>query len=119
MDRSQQTKSSTFKRVSRSVGQSAMTNNGLCTLRTFAIVIAPRTTCRVGFLIIVFFFGLSLCSTAQSPAATGTPSEAIESTLVHYGDLVDVDVVGNLDGDWRGTLTPEGFIQGLLYAPEP
>jgi protein involved in polysaccharide export with SLBB domain len=32
---------------------------------------------------------------------------------VHIGDVVDVDVVGNLEFDWRGTLTPEGYLDGL------
>ncbi len=32
--------------------------------------------------------------------------------LVHYGDVVDVDVIGSLQYDWRGTLTPEGFLDG-------
>lgn len=31
---------------------------------------------------------------------------------IHYGDLVDIDVVGSLEYDWRGTLTPEGFLEG-------
>jgi fumarate hydratase class II len=53
--------------------------------------------------------------------ATPTPagSDTTESLLIHYGDLIDVDVVGSLDGDWRGTLSPEGFIEGLLFAPDP
>lgn len=33
--------------------------------------------------------------------------------LVHYGDLIEVDVVGSFEYDWRGSLTPEGFLDGL------
>jgi polysaccharide export outer membrane protein len=29
---------------------------------------------------------------------------------VHMGDVIDVDVVGGFEFDWRGTLTPEGYI---------
>jgi polysaccharide export outer membrane protein len=37
---------------------------------------------------------------------------------IHYGDLVDVDVVGSVDYDWRGTLTPEGFLDGFDLLPK-
>lgn len=52
---------------------------------------------------------------AQGPAKTPTPGrdQAREVDLVHLGDVVDVDVIGSLDYDWRGTLTPEGFLDGL------
>ena len=38
---------------------------------------------------------------------------------IHYGDLVEVDVVGSLDFDWSGGLTPEGFLDGLERAESP
>ena len=65
----------------------------------------------------VFLIGLAASSVSQSP--TPNPSSVPESDLIHYGDLIDVDVVGSLEGDWRGTVSPEGFLQGLIYAPEP
>lgn len=43
-------------------------------------------------------------------AQTETASQA---HLVHFGDLVEVDVVGSYEFDWRGSLTPEGFLDGL------
>ncbi|MGB5014209.1 MAG: SLBB domain-containing protein [Pyrinomonadaceae bacterium] len=42
-----------------------------------------------------------------------------EFELVHYGDLVDVDVVGSSEFDWRGRLTPEGFLDGLNSFGDP
>lgn len=39
--------------------------------------------------------------------------------LVHYGDLIDVDFVGGFEYDWRGTLNPEGFLDGLDGYSEP
>lgn len=36
-----------------------------------------------------------------------------DANLVHFGDLIDVDVIGSFEYDWRGTLTPEGFLDGL------
>lgn len=38
---------------------------------------------------------------------------------IHFGDVVDVDVVGSLEFDWRGGLTPEGFLDGLERADKP
>ncbi|MEO7660711.1 MAG: SLBB domain-containing protein, partial [Pyrinomonadaceae bacterium] len=33
--------------------------------------------------------------------------------LVHFGDVIDVDIVGGFEFDWRGTLTSDGFLDGL------
>jgi protein involved in polysaccharide export with SLBB domain len=57
----------------------------------------------------------------QNPASAQTPTPAnntqnqseTELKLIHLGDLIEVDVVGSVDYDWRGTLTPEGFLNGL------
>ena len=38
---------------------------------------------------------------------------ASQAHLVHFGDVVEVDVVGSYEFDWRGSLTPEGFLDGL------
>jgi protein involved in polysaccharide export with SLBB domain len=62
-------------------------------------------------VLVLSTFGLS-----QSPSPT---NNADESDLVHYGDLIDVDVVGSLEYDWRGSLNPEGFLDGLSLAKEP
>lgn len=50
----------------------------------------------------------------QAPAA----DKSFEN-LIHYGDLIDVDVVGSIEYDWRGTLNPEGFLNGLEFVEEP
>jgi protein involved in polysaccharide export with SLBB domain len=47
------------------------------------------------------------------------PQDVAEAELIHYGDLIDIDVVGSLEFDWRGTLTPEGFLDGLVHSDEP
>jgi len=36
-----------------------------------------------------------------------------QANLVHFGDLIEVDVIGSYEYDWRGSLTPEGFFDGL------
>lgn len=38
---------------------------------------------------------------------------------VHSGDIVEVDVEGSLDHDWRGGLTPEGFLNGFNEFGDP
>src|SRR5687768_12510566 len=40
-----------------------------------------------------------------------------QAALVHFGDLIEVDVVGSLEYDWRGSLNPEGFLDGLDSVP--
>lgn len=52
-------------------------------------------------------------------AGAKTKEPQIEEDLVHFGDLIDVDVVGGFEFDWRGTLTPEGFLAGLDGFGEP
>ena len=42
-----------------------------------------------------------------------------EVNLVHYGDLIDVDILGSFEYDWRGKLTPEGYLDGVNFVEEP
>lgn len=46
-------------------------------------------------------------------------NQIAEDNLVHFGDVIDVDVVGGFEFDWRGTLTTEGFLDGLDGYSEP
>src|SRR6185369_5181985 len=68
-------------------------------------------------LLLVLFLNLSSrVAIDQVPAKTpedSAPTTTAEADLVHFGDVVDVDVLGSLDFDWRGTLTPEGYLNGL------
>ncbi|MGI9054880.1 MAG: SLBB domain-containing protein [Pyrinomonadaceae bacterium] len=50
---------------------------------------------------------------------TNSPPFDPERDLVHFGDTIDVDVLGSVEYDWRGTLTPEGFLSGLDFIEEP
>src|SRR4051794_28459787 len=70
------------------------------------------------FILVLVQFGSVFPVFPQTSVSTGEHLST-EGDLIHYGDLIDVDVVGNLDGDWRGTVNPEGFIQGLQYAADP
>jgi protein involved in polysaccharide export with SLBB domain len=78
------------------------------------------------FLCILF---LQSAFSAQTPTPTETPKIASEvdtkvipeseSNLIHLGDLIDVDVVGSLEYDWRGSVSPEGFLSGMTFAEQP
>jgi protein involved in polysaccharide export with SLBB domain len=75
--------------------------------------IATALTIRSAFIIAVVAI---LTSYVMPQSATGSSSEA---ELIHYGDLVDVDVVGSLEYDWRGFINPEGFLDGFTPGNEP
>ncbi len=68
-------------------------------------------------------FLLQTSISAQIP--TSTPEESLfavkdsELNLIHPGDLIDIDVIGSVEYDWRGSLTPEGFLDGVDYAESP
>ncbi|MCA1589561.1 MAG: polysaccharide biosynthesis/export family protein, partial [Acidobacteria bacterium] len=49
---------------------------------------------------------------ASAPAWPQAEAEKSQE-LVHYGDLIEVDVLGSLEYDWRGTINPEGFLDGV------
>lgn len=42
-----------------------------------------------------------------------------QKDLIHPGDVIDVDILGSVEYDWRGTLSPEGFLNGLDFIEEP
>ncbi|MDQ6788137.1 MAG: SLBB domain-containing protein [Acidobacteriota bacterium] len=46
-------------------------------------------------------------------------SPVSEENLIHAGDLIDVDVIGSTEFDWRGTLSPEGFLGNPNYSGNP
>ncbi len=79
------------------------------------LILAEKIICTFTFAIIVFI--LQISAFAQTPAPTPDNNSqnqpANELKLIHLGDLIDVDVVGYIEYDWRGTLTPEGYLNGL------
>lgn len=58
-------------------------------------------------------------SARSETAPTPAPQLVEPENLVHIGDLIDVDVVGSTEFDWRGTLTPEGFLNGIDFVESP
>lgn len=64
----------------------------------------------LAFVLIASFFSIN------SVAQTLAPDRF---DAVHAGDVIEVDVEGSLDHDWRGGLTPEGSLNGFNEFGEP
>jgi protein involved in polysaccharide export with SLBB domain len=60
------------------------------------------------------YFSNCLCALLGAVLASGAIyAQSDQANLVHFGDLLEVDVVGSYDYDWRGSLTPEGYLDGF------
>lgn len=66
------------------------------------------------YILIVPACLLALCLNLAAQAPGDDPD-----TLVHFGDLIDVDVLGGFEFDWRGTLDADGFLAGFDSYDEP
>lgn len=64
----------------------------------------------------MFFSGFS--ADARN-VVENSPDKMSENDLIHSGDLIDVDILGSSEFDWRGTLTPDGNLDGLDFTEEP
>src|ERR1035437_10267951 len=72
------------------------------------------------WFILCALFSLSTLARAQQISPTPTPSPTpqanqSEEDLVHLGDVIDVDVLGGFEYDWRGAITPDGYINALSF----
>lgn len=63
-------------------------------------------------LVIWILFGANI-SAAQAPSPIGPTAAVGRADLIHFGDVIDVDVLGGFEFDWRGKLTPEGYLDGI------
>ncbi|CAN5741847.1 hypothetical protein BH20ACI4_BH20ACI4_18820 [soil metagenome] len=76
---------------------------------------------RSCFILIIFcftFWNSTAFGQTTEPEKTPTGFDP-EKDLIHFGDVIDVDILGSVEYDWRGTLTPEGFLSGLDFIEEP
>jgi protein involved in polysaccharide export with SLBB domain len=76
------------------------------------------------FYFLIGLFLWHIYTFAQTPLAEEnqkkqSPDQINEEDLIHFGDLIDVDVVGSVNYDWRGTLNPEGFLNGIDFVENP
>ena len=68
--------------------------------------------------ILVPSFG-EIAAYGQSARPADQQETQKEEDLVHFGDIIDVDVAGSFEFDWRGSLTPEGNLDGLQSYGDP
>src|SRR5438128_1027656 len=80
----------------------------------YAIRLLGRT-----LLFSLFTLALVVNALGQTDKVSKGSETPTETDLVHHGDLIDVDVVGSLEYDWRGSLSPEGFLEGPEVITEP
>ncbi len=71
----------------------------------------------------VFVFQISVFAQTTTPSKENLENvrepQKSEQELMHSGDLIDVDVIGSTEYDWRGTLNPEGFLSGINFTGNP
>jgi protein involved in polysaccharide export with SLBB domain len=72
--------------------------------------------CSFCLLLSVFLHSSQI--TAQTDSGD-SPAEKNGIDLIHFGDLIDVDIIGSVEYDRRVTVSPEGFLQGLDFIEEP
>ena len=79
-----------------------------------------KTLPKLVYIFGISFFFASASIVAQTPTPSPVPErQNKEVDLVHFGDLIDVDFLGSFEFDWRGTLTPEGYLDGFQSFDEP
>lgn len=81
--------------------------------------------------VMYYFSGILLCflflqlhlysqdSSSDTLVAVPVPTPISETNLIHFGDLIDIDVLGSAEFDWRGTISTDGFLEGFGYSSEP
>lgn len=85
---------------------------------------------RTYFVIVLLCLLFQIQSFAQTantqPDSNDIPNEnktkiinKSSDELIHFGDLIEIDVIGSSEFDWRGTVNPEGFLDGVDFIDEP
>lgn len=60
-----------------------------------------RPVCMAGSIAVIFL------------AATAAIAQSNLLRTVHFGDRIEIDVLGSFEYDWRGGINPEGFLDGF------
>lgn len=55
-------------------------------------------------------------ATAENSEANAKNEAFAGENLIHLGDVIDIDVLGSVEYDWRGQLDSSGFLTALPYA---
>lgn len=70
-------------------------------------------------LFILFFYSVAYSQGIVSGQKSVNVPDQSNASLIRVGDLIDVDVIGSFEYDWRGTLNPEGFLEGMERIENP
>lgn len=62
---------------------------------------------------------IALVFTVLLGAIAAAQQETPDIDRIHPGDLFEIDVIGSTEFDWRGRLSPEGFVSGLRFTESP
>jgi protein involved in polysaccharide export with SLBB domain len=56
-------------------------------------------------------------ASSDIPAKSQKTARDVDA-LIHLGDLIDVDIVGSTEFDWRGEVSPEGFLSAFRFSED-
>jgi protein involved in polysaccharide export with SLBB domain len=62
---------------------------------------------------------ISFAITVVAVVAAGQSDVVRPTDRIHPGDLIEIDELGGFDFDWRGSLNPEGFLDGFEKITDP
>lgn len=65
-------------------------------------------------ILLVLLIGLPTVGQGDPPSV-----HMRDADRIHQGDVIEVDVVGSFEYDWRGSLNPEGFLDRFEKVTEP
>ena len=70
----------------------------------------------IALTVLFSFLILPALASAQGAAASERPAvRRIDHERIHIGDILEIDLVGSVEGDWRGQLGPDGLISGYSF----
>ncbi|MEQ1763612.1 MAG: SLBB domain-containing protein [Pyrinomonadaceae bacterium] len=70
-------------------------------------------------LFLILHFGLVIVASLCFVPDAYTQVKEPDVEKIHLGDLIEVDELGGFDYDWRGRLSPEGFLDGFTKIVDP
>jgi protein involved in polysaccharide export with SLBB domain len=79
-----------------------------------------RAVVGLSFVVLCLLGGMvPAFSQSDGPPVDPVAETPDEINLIHFGDLIEVDIVGSVEYDWRGAISPEGFLLGPAALKQP
>lgn len=67
--------------------------------------------------VLLLFLAAAGAISVHPQAENGVETPVVE--LIHQGDRIEIDVIGSLEFDWRGTVGPDGYLEDYHTIAEP